>query len=334
MTPTFLIPQEIIEYIVDELHGHILTLKSCALVCHSFLHICRKYLFSTIHLLSNTHSRRLHERVLKETPEIALYIRELFVYGDSSEHYDTDDDAVAAWLAKDAALLRTIQLADRLRLLSLNEHGPPIFWNFAFTKELQSAFLARFQSPHLVVLKIHRVHALPVSTLLGLTQLKGLSVTVENFDKQSWSGPVSPLTQLKALELYSTRPIPIPMKIPFPPMPNLYLLSIHDDGFTWSIARQVIRSCADSIKSVVFNHRARVQCECIDLSVAAMKPISSRRNSYIDTPGVNPESAFALLLVDHQNRFTTQRHLSLLQQDLEQLDHYSLSEGVHHCVEI
>ena len=79
----FSIPLEIEEMILDLLaedpddedyKGHS-TLKTCSLVCQTFLPICRKHIFGSIVLKSPT--IHVFQRLLHETPEIAAYIRKL-----------------------------------------------------------------------------------------------------------------------------------------------------------------------------------------------------------------------------------------------------------------
>ena len=50
-------------------------MKTCSLVCHTFLHICRKHIFDSIFL--NASTIRAFARLLRNTPEIGDYIREL-----------------------------------------------------------------------------------------------------------------------------------------------------------------------------------------------------------------------------------------------------------------
>ena len=87
--PTITFPLEIKETILDLLaeddKGH-WALKTCSLVCRAFLPKCRKHIFESI-VLNRHDSRtamsppsspsRAFERLLRETPEIADYIRKL-----------------------------------------------------------------------------------------------------------------------------------------------------------------------------------------------------------------------------------------------------------------
>ena len=87
MPSTF--PLEIEEIILDLLadeddKGHS-ALKTCSLVCQAFLPICRKHIFGSIALNGhhgNMISLTTHafEHLLRETPEIADYIRKLYFF--------------------------------------------------------------------------------------------------------------------------------------------------------------------------------------------------------------------------------------------------------------
>ena len=83
--PSITFPLEVEETILELLaadeddEGHS-ALKTCSLVCQAFLPICRKYLFGSI--VINAHNSRsppfhAFERLLRETPEIADYVRTL-----------------------------------------------------------------------------------------------------------------------------------------------------------------------------------------------------------------------------------------------------------------
>jgi hypothetical protein len=77
-------PLEIEESILNLLAKDHEALKTCSLVCQAFLPICRKHIFGSIVLnkhnfKSSSSSPTTHafERLLRETPKIADYIREL-----------------------------------------------------------------------------------------------------------------------------------------------------------------------------------------------------------------------------------------------------------------
>ena len=73
------LPLEIEGMILDLLakddKGHTV-LKTCSLVCHAFLPICRKHIFGSI-VLNDAPTPHPFERIICETPEIADYISKL-----------------------------------------------------------------------------------------------------------------------------------------------------------------------------------------------------------------------------------------------------------------
>jgi hypothetical protein len=91
---TCIFPLEIVETILDFLaeddEGHS-ALKTCSLVCKAFLPLCRKHIFKSIvvHEKYNSSSSTSHssvlDRLLRETPEIADYVRKLD-YSNLYEH--------------------------------------------------------------------------------------------------------------------------------------------------------------------------------------------------------------------------------------------------------
>jgi len=83
LASTQLFPTDIVEIIIDVLAADdIQSVKSCALVCHAFLPLCRNHIFSSIRLNDPTsrfrsHTARTFGRLLSTTPGIADHIRNL-----------------------------------------------------------------------------------------------------------------------------------------------------------------------------------------------------------------------------------------------------------------
>jgi hypothetical protein len=85
--PSIIFPLEIEEMILDLLAKDDEALKMCSLVCKAFLPKCRKYIFESIVLndhhfnpdlpVESSPTAHAFERLLRETPEIADYIRKL-----------------------------------------------------------------------------------------------------------------------------------------------------------------------------------------------------------------------------------------------------------------
>ena len=69
------IEEKILNFLAED-DKYFSAMEVCSLVCQRFLSICRKYIFGWIALL-RTNDIHAFERLLRETPEIADYIREL-----------------------------------------------------------------------------------------------------------------------------------------------------------------------------------------------------------------------------------------------------------------
>ena len=121
--PTITFPLEIKENILDLLaeddKGH-LALKTCSLVCRAFLPNCRKHIFESIVLNHHdnnhyvisppTSPSHAFERLLRETPEIADYIRKL------------DYNILTADLTS-SSIQESLKRISRLEFLSVQHHN-------------------------------------------------------------------------------------------------------------------------------------------------------------------------------------------------------------------
>ena len=121
--PAISFPLEIEETILDLLakddKDH-LALKTCSLVCQAFLPICRKHIFESIVLNRHddddydwislpTSPSHAFERLLRETPEIADYIRKL------------DYNILTADLTS-SSIQESLRRISRLEFLSIRHH--------------------------------------------------------------------------------------------------------------------------------------------------------------------------------------------------------------------
>ena len=83
MSPISRLPFEVVERIVDDVAAEyddgLSSIKACALVCHSFLPLCRKHIFDSVTLNpghpSSTSDNLNH--LLSKSPHLAVYIRKL-----------------------------------------------------------------------------------------------------------------------------------------------------------------------------------------------------------------------------------------------------------------
>ena len=90
------LPLELIEQIIDKVarpldydpfryqRPDFPSLKICALVCHSFLDLCRKHIFGSVSLSKSPSSDDLNH-LLSNSPHLAVYIRELGYFVNQKE---------------------------------------------------------------------------------------------------------------------------------------------------------------------------------------------------------------------------------------------------------
>ena len=161
-------PLEIEETILDLLakddEGHS-ALKTCSLVCQAFLPICRKHIFGSI--VINDHnvmvSQRtlptIHafERLLRETPEIADYIRKL-------------DCTFKITNFANPSIQESLKRISRLKFLTVRHH---LDWR---NNLVRPALLHLLHLPTLTHFKVIDMKNFVVSDLLPCVNLKYLDI--------------------------------------------------------------------------------------------------------------------------------------------------------------
>ena len=180
----FILPLEIEETILNHLAeiegpGHE-TLKTCSLVCRAFLPICRKHVFGTIVLYtrreqpynSNQDKPLIHafERLLRETPEIADYVRTL-----SYNLQGEDCWAITGWSIQLEDLFKRIT---KLKSLSIwNDFYAEFHWD---ENPIRPALLHLLHLPTLTYFRMNRIDYFIVSDLTPCVNLKYLDIGVDS----------------------------------------------------------------------------------------------------------------------------------------------------------
>ncbi|KAG6899828.1 hypothetical protein C0993_006422 [Termitomyces sp. T159_Od127] len=148
-----ILPPELIEQIIDQLHGAPLTLTCCALVCRAWLSRSRSHIFRRIILGPRETSRlfilfsRRRKPVLqilvdaiKASPEIASYIQEVEVVEGVGTH---------EWIANEPLLFLFLALAKNVTRFQLRHSATiPILWR-TLSPEFKIALLQVLASPSL-----------------------------------------------------------------------------------------------------------------------------------------------------------------------------------------
>ena len=163
MLSSSIFPLEIEETILDLLaeddEGHS-ALKTCSLVCQAFLPICRKHIFRSIvlndHDVVSSATTHAFKRLLRETPEIAYYIRKL------------DYKILIADLS--ASMQESLKQISRLEFLTVRQavQDP---WS---SNPIRPALLHLLHLPTLTHFKMTNINDFVVSDLIPCINLKYL----------------------------------------------------------------------------------------------------------------------------------------------------------------
>ena len=179
------LPFDIIARIIDNIGENKDTdlLKELALVSHSFLQICNKHLFATIHLHDITpryhvaSSKRGFIKLLQSRPDVVKHIRQLtYQLGNRPESLPfrpihaspvNDDDLLSPTLPN---FLRTISRLNRFRIL-----GSKSDWN-SLDSSLTSAFLHLMHLPTVNHIELLFIQNFPLSSLTSSVNLQRLDI--------------------------------------------------------------------------------------------------------------------------------------------------------------
>ena len=164
-----ILPLEIEEMILDLLseddEGYS-ALKTCSLVCKAFLHICRKHIFGSIVLDDYYNSLPMtpaFEHLLRETPEIADYIRIL--------DYNIRIEALTS-----PTIQESFKRISRLEFLTVNapsSSGPRHYWS---NSPIRPTLLHLLHLPTLTHFKVINMNDFVVSDLIPCVNLKYLDI--------------------------------------------------------------------------------------------------------------------------------------------------------------
>ena len=179
----FILPLEIEETILNhlaEIEGpNNETLKTCSLVCRAFLPICRKHVFGTIFLYTwgqpYNSNREISlilafERLLRETPEIADYVRKLHYNLQGEDCWDSTN--------------RSIQLEDLFKRIT--KLKTLIIWNDSYLEfhwdenPIRLALLHLLHLPTLTHFHMTRIDYFIVSDLTPCVNLKVLDIGADS----------------------------------------------------------------------------------------------------------------------------------------------------------
>ena len=163
------IKETILELLAEDDEGH-LALKTCSLVCQAFLPICRKHIFESI-VLNLPFDRNAKspppspshafERLLRETPEIADYIRKL-------------DYKILNADLNSSSIQESLERISRLEFFSIQYHSwPELDWS---DSPIRRTLLHLLHLPTLTHFKMTRINDFLVSDLIPCVNLEYLDI--------------------------------------------------------------------------------------------------------------------------------------------------------------
>ena len=159
------IPLDILLYIIDLLAGgddeDVKSLQMLSQACKSMVPLCRKHLFSSIRLISESKSERFSD-LLSKNPDIARYVRTLYY---SFFHIPQAHELNTIEILKERSPLHAIQLSSRRDW----------DWN-DFPESIRSSLVSLFQLPTVTFLGIYLFNEFPATALSGCGNLIDLQL--------------------------------------------------------------------------------------------------------------------------------------------------------------
>ena len=165
------IEEMILAFVAEDDRGHS-ALKICSLVCQAFLHICRKHILGSIVLnarilyngpggSSTSFTTHAFERLLRETPEIAEYIRKL-------------DFIIRKEDLTNSSIQESLKRISKVEFLTVRHCGWPEIWN----NPIRPALLHLLHLPTLTHFKMDSdaFNNFVVSDLIPCVNLKYLEI--------------------------------------------------------------------------------------------------------------------------------------------------------------
>jgi hypothetical protein len=150
----FILPQELIDNIIDQLHDNRPTLKSCALVCKSWLPCSRFHIFCHVSLqppqnnifgfAKITNCQRLY-RIIETSPQIVPYIRDLTI---------CEGNVYKAWMGRETTLPLLLRMLRNLRRLELERSASMRMANRDMPPNLRDSIMEVLRLPSLTELKL------------------------------------------------------------------------------------------------------------------------------------------------------------------------------------
>ena len=169
------LPLELVEQIIDDVADNDIdkfsTIKACALVCHCFLPLCRKYIFASV-ILYTRWVRRIPtsanlNHLLSNSPHLAVFIRKLDYRIDEREF-------VAERLAWLLPMFKKLVKLQKLNIC----YSPSVFnWGLDWMSSSErKVLLPLLHLPTLTSISLSSIRNFPLADLASRVNLKKLRI--------------------------------------------------------------------------------------------------------------------------------------------------------------
>ena len=174
MAPSRL-PLEVVERIIDDVAEYyddiinVSSIKACALVCHSFLPLCRKHIFASVTLNAGRFPPTTDDlnHLLSNSPHLAEFIRELDYHVIKKDFGPRRSQWLSSMFKK---LVKLQKLSISYFPLSL---GRKLNWMAPFERMV---LLPLLHLPMLTSICLERIRNFPLADLAGCVNLKELEI--------------------------------------------------------------------------------------------------------------------------------------------------------------
>lgn len=182
-TPQQQFPQEVIDIIVNHLHGDTTTLKQCSLTAKAFVYTSQQLLFHTVHLdryyVAQAQCQQLCQ-TLKEAPHLGSFIQELHLMdGPTTPAGGSIFTVVSGWMANGAIdFLALLPLLPHLQYLDLSSFIG-FDWKM-FSDAMESRTLDRLK--RIPKLRLCNINNVPLAEFRNFNGLRNLTLDNVHFD--------------------------------------------------------------------------------------------------------------------------------------------------------
>jgi hypothetical protein len=201
--PESILPQELIDIVIDELGSDIAsdfenhsmefqTLQNCALVSRSFRSHATRWIFFRVSFQGRWNEKTwIHKRVegffkiLIANPSIGESVRELFIQ-TSQNDFDFD-----FWLQDNASLVSVLGRLSQIQRFSLVYGLKPINWE-TLPSKTATALRSTIQSPSIRFLELRDIHEFPWFILAGCRTIKDLKIFRVHASRRHFIVPAHP----------------------------------------------------------------------------------------------------------------------------------------------